>query len=162
LCFRIVVHGAILPNLFPGWVTSSATAITYTFGLNEDLYRYIALGLLVTIGLMVSLSPVVYQSIERIEMVLVSVILVFLLFAIFIATEPSVWAGVITKPPKGTVGKGRQIRGKRKQKEPGLPSSQHNCMSKSSARAKHVRRADRQFHVSDSKLPRSRSEGSQR
>jgi hypothetical protein len=92
------------------------------------------LGLLVTIGLMVSLSPVVYQSIERIEMVLVSVILVFLLFAIFIATEPSVWAGVITKPPKGTVGKGRQIRGKRKQKEPGLPSSQHNCMSKSSAR----------------------------
>jgi hypothetical protein len=47
----IFILGAILPNLFPGWVTSSATAITYTFGLNEDLYRYIAIGLLVTIGL---------------------------------------------------------------------------------------------------------------
>jgi hypothetical protein len=101
LCYRIVVLGTILPNLFPGWVTSSATAITYTFGLNEDLYRYIAVGLLVTIGLIVTLSPVIYQSIEKIEMVLVSVILVFLLFAIFIATEPSVWAGVITKALQG-------------------------------------------------------------
>jgi hypothetical protein len=101
LCYRIVVLGAILPNLFPGWVTSSATAITYTFGLNEDLYRYIAVGLLVTIGLIVTLSPVIYQSIEKIEMVLVSVILIFLLFAIFIATDFSVWTGVITKAPQG-------------------------------------------------------------
>jgi hypothetical protein len=65
--------------------------ITYTFGINEDLYRYIAVGLLVTIGLIVSLSLVIYQSIEKIEMVLVSVILTFLVFAIFIATEASVW-----------------------------------------------------------------------
>ena len=93
--------GAILPNLFPGWVTSSATAITYTFGINEGLYRYIAVGLLVTIGLIVSLSPVIYQSIEKIEMVLVSVILIFLVFAIFIATDGSAWAGVITKAPQG-------------------------------------------------------------
>jgi hypothetical protein len=91
LCYQIVVLGAILPNLFPGWMTSSATAITFTFGLNEELYRYIAVGLLVTIGLIVSLSPVIYQSIEKIEMVLVSVILIFLVFAIFIATEASVW-----------------------------------------------------------------------
>jgi hypothetical protein len=93
--------GAILPNLLPGWVTSSATAITFTFGFNQDLYRHIAVGLLVTIGLIVSLSPVIYQSIEKIEMVLVSVILIFLVFAIFIATEGSVWAGVITKSPQG-------------------------------------------------------------
>jgi hypothetical protein len=51
LCYRIVVLGAILPNLFPGWVTSSATMITYTFGINQDLYPYTAIGLLVTIGL---------------------------------------------------------------------------------------------------------------
>ena len=100
MCYRIVVLGAILPNLFPGWVTTSATAITYTFGINEDLYRYIAVGLLVTIGLIVSLSPVIYQSIEKIEMVLVSVILIFLVFAIFIATERSVSAGVFTNAPQ--------------------------------------------------------------
>jgi len=76
--------------------------ITYTFGISEDLYyRYIAIGLLITIGLIVSLSPVVYQSIEKIEMVLVSIILIFLVFAILIASEGSVWAGAITGAPKG-------------------------------------------------------------
>jgi hypothetical protein len=101
LCYRIVVLGAILPNLFPGWVTSSAAAITFTFGINQDLYRYIAVGLLVIIGLIVSLSPVVYQSFGKIEMVLVSVILIFLVFAIFKATKGSVWAGIITEAPQG-------------------------------------------------------------
>jgi hypothetical protein len=75
--------------------------ITYTFGINVDLYRYIAIGLLVTIGLIVTLSPVIYQSIEKIEMVLVSIILVFLVVAIFIATDLSAWTGVVTKAPQG-------------------------------------------------------------
>jgi hypothetical protein len=72
-------------------MTSSATAITFTFGINEDLYRHIAVGLLITIGLIVSLSPVIYQSIEKIEMV-----------AILIATKGSVWAGEITKAPRAS------------------------------------------------------------
>jgi hypothetical protein len=97
----VFILGAILPNLFPGWVTSSATAITYTLGINPDLYRPIAIGLLVTVGLVVTVSPVVYNTIERVEMVLVSVILIFLVFAIFIATKGSSWAGVVTQAPSG-------------------------------------------------------------
>jgi hypothetical protein len=97
----VFVLGAILPNLFPGWVTSSATAITYTLGINPDLYRYIAIGLLVTVGLVVTVSPVIYTVIERTEMVLVSIILVFIVFAIFVATKGSSWAGVITQAPQG-------------------------------------------------------------
>jgi len=64
LCYRIVVLGAILPNLFPWWVTSSATAITYTFGTNESLYRYIAVVLLLTIGLLplIALSVLAYST----------------------------------------------------------------------------------------------------
>jgi hypothetical protein len=57
--------------------------------------------LLVTVGLVVTVSPVIYNVIERVEMVLVSVILVFLVFAIFIATKGSSWAGVITQAPSG-------------------------------------------------------------
>jgi hypothetical protein len=101
LCYRIVVLGAILPNLFPGWVTSSATAITYTLGIDTDRFRPISIGLLVTVGLVVTISPVIYNTIERVEMVLVSVILIFLVFAIFIATDGSSWAGVITQAPSG-------------------------------------------------------------
>jgi ABC-type ATPase involved in cell division len=97
----VFVLGAILPNLFPGWVTSSSTMITYTLGLSEGIIPYLAIGLLVTIGLIASLSPVVYQSIEKIEMVLVSIILVFLVVGIFVATKGSSWAGVITQAPQG-------------------------------------------------------------
>jgi hypothetical protein len=97
----VFILGAILPNLFPGWVTSSATAITYTLGINEDLYKYIAVGLLLIIGIVITLSPVIYNTIERVEMVLVSVIFVFLIFAIFVATKGSSWAGVFTQAPSG-------------------------------------------------------------
>ena len=70
-------------------MTSSATAVTYTLGINPDLYRPIAIGLFVTVGLVVTVSPVIYNTIERVEMVLVNVILIFLVFAIFIATKSS-------------------------------------------------------------------------
>jgi hypothetical protein len=80
-------------------VTSSAAAITFTFGINQDLYRYIAVGLLVIVGLIVSLSPVVYQSFGKIEMVLVSVILIFLVFAIFKATRDPCGRVSSPKPP---------------------------------------------------------------
>ena len=63
--------------------------ITYTLGLSEGIIPYLAIGLLVTIGLIVSLSPVIYQSIEKIEMVLVSIILVFLVVGIIVATKMS-------------------------------------------------------------------------
>jgi ABC-type sugar transport system permease subunit len=45
-------------------VTSSATAITYTFGTNESLYCYMAVVLLVTIGLLplIALSVLAYST----------------------------------------------------------------------------------------------------
>ena len=89
LCFLIVALGAILPNLFPGWVTSSATLITYTFGIGEGAIPYIAIGLHLTVGLVVTVSPVGYNTIERVERVLVSIILVFIVFAIFVAIKGS-------------------------------------------------------------------------
>lgn len=97
----IFIIGAILPNLWPGWVTSSATVFTFTFGLSEGTVPVIAIILLVTIGLVVSLSPVVYQYVEKIEMVLVSIILVFLVVGIVIATNGSAWASVVTEAPSG-------------------------------------------------------------
>jgi hypothetical protein len=75
--------------------------ITYTLGLGEGIIPYLAIGLLVGIGLIVSLSPVVYQSIEKIEMVLVSIILVFLVVGIIVATKLSSWAGVVTQARQG-------------------------------------------------------------
>jgi len=55
---------------------------------------------LLSIGLAITVSPVVYNIIERVEMVLV-VIIAFLLLAIVIATDLSAWTGIVTEAPEG-------------------------------------------------------------
>ena len=56
---------AYFANLWPGWVTSSATLVTYLVG--GDVAA-IAIGMLLVIGLTLTMAPVVYQALEKIEM----------------------------------------------------------------------------------------------
>jgi hypothetical protein len=100
----VFVLGSILPNAFPGWATSAATMFTYLVGINDSNYKIIA-----TIALAVTLSPVVYNALERVEGVLVAIILVFMVFAIIVATEASSWAGIVTKAPVGAANLPRYI-----------------------------------------------------
>jgi hypothetical protein len=97
----VMILGAILPNTFPGWASSSGAIVTYLFGMSEDAGPIIATIFLIAIALSVTLSPVVYSFLERVQMVLVAIIVVFIILAIFIATDASAWAGVITEAPKG-------------------------------------------------------------
>ena len=93
--------GAILPNTFPGWASSAAETFTFIFGLGSGSAPLIATIFLISIALSVTLSPVVYQLLEKVQAVLVAIILVFIALAIFIATDLSAWAGVVTEAPKG-------------------------------------------------------------
>jgi hypothetical protein len=86
--------GAILPNAFPGWAESAATALTYLTGWGESTVPWIVTVLLISIGLAITVSPVVYNTIERVEMVLVVIIIAFLGLAIVIATDLSAWTGI--------------------------------------------------------------------
>ena len=97
----VMILGAILPNTFPGWASSSGAIVTYLFGMSEDAGPIIAAIFLIAIALSVTLSPVVYSFLERVQMVLVAIIVVFIILAIFIATDASAWVGVITEAPKG-------------------------------------------------------------
>ncbi|WP_235495039.1 Nramp family divalent metal transporter [Geodermatophilus sp. Leaf369] len=72
----------ILANLWPGWATSSATVLTYAVGGGN--VTLIALLMLASIGLVLTLSPVVYTAVERIEFVKVGAVLAFIVIA-FIA-----------------------------------------------------------------------------
>ncbi|HET7270113.1 MAG TPA: Nramp family divalent metal transporter [Rubrobacter sp.] len=100
---------AILPNTFPGWATSAATMFTYFVGIDESNYTIIATIALLAIALAVTLSPVIYNTLEKVEGVLVVIILVFMVFAIIIATDVSSWAGIITKAPAGAANLPRYI-----------------------------------------------------
>ena len=77
LVFALLAYFA---NLWPGWVTSSATLVTYMFG-GEPVW--IAIGMLVAIGLILTLAPVIYVALERAQMVKVAaVVILFVVGAI--------------------------------------------------------------------------------
>jgi hypothetical protein len=75
-------------NLWPGWATSSATLVTYLFGGNAN---YIAIGMLLTIATVLTLAPVVYVALERIQMVKVAAVLVLFLVGALVAVTAEAW-----------------------------------------------------------------------
>ena len=80
---------AIVPNVWPGWGTAGATIFTYLVGGNPNV---IAIILLLSIGVALTASPVVYQSLEKAEFFKVGLTIVFLIIAIFAAIKASAWA----------------------------------------------------------------------
>ena len=78
-----------LANLWPGWATSSATIVTYLWGGNAN---YIAIGMLLVIGATLTLAPVVYTALERIEMVKVAAVLLLFAVAATVAVSAGDWA----------------------------------------------------------------------
>jgi Mn2+/Fe2+ NRAMP family transporter len=95
------ILGAILPNAWPGWATSGATVLTFIFEWGEGAKIPIAIIFLVAIGLALTLSPVIYQTLEKVQMVLIGIILLFVLVALFVATTGSAWTSVVTEVPEG-------------------------------------------------------------
>ena len=53
------------------------------------------------IGIALTFSPVIYQTVEKVEMVLIGIVMVFLITALVIATDAGSWAGVVTRAPEG-------------------------------------------------------------
>ncbi|HEX5621398.1 MAG TPA: Nramp family divalent metal transporter [Solirubrobacteraceae bacterium] len=76
----LMVACAIVPNIWPAWATSAATITTFLFGGGNA--NAIAIGAMVLIGIALSASPVVYQTIEKFEFVKVALVLVFLVVAL--------------------------------------------------------------------------------
>lgn len=86
LVFALLTYFA---NLWPGWVTSSATLVTYLWG---GSVRWIAIGMLIAIGLILTLAPVVYVALERAEMLKVAAVLVLLVVGALFAISAEAWA----------------------------------------------------------------------
>jgi uncharacterized membrane-anchored protein len=95
LVFAILTYFA---NLWPGWATSSATLTTYIFGGNRT---WIAVAMLVAIGLILTLAPVVYVALEKAQMLKVAAVLTFFLVAAIFAIGAAAWSDVpqiVTQP----------------------------------------------------------------
>ncbi|MEQ3550220.1 Nramp family divalent metal transporter [Pseudonocardia nematodicida] len=95
----IFVLGAILPNLWPGWASSGATVFGFVFDLDSSAVPIVASIFLLSIGVAVTLSPVIYQTLEKVQGIMVALILVFVVAAIVLATRADAWAAVVTEAP---------------------------------------------------------------
>ncbi len=96
LVFALLTYFA---NLWPGWSTSSATLVTYLIGGGDP--RWIAIGMLVVIGLILTLAPVVYVALERAQMLKVAAVLVLFAVAAVVAVGAAAWSDapqVVTRP----------------------------------------------------------------
>ena len=85
LVFAVLVYFA---NLWPGWVLSSATLATFLFGGNP---APIAIGMLVVIGIALTMAPVVYVALERLIFVKVALVLAVIGLAIAFAISGDTW-----------------------------------------------------------------------
>ncbi|MCW2802788.1 MAG: hypothetical protein JWN06_1005 [Propionibacteriaceae bacterium] len=80
---------AYLSNLWPGWATSSAAMLSYIFGGNP---RWIAIGILLGIGCILTLAPVVYLALERLITVKIILIGGFFILALALVVKGDTWA----------------------------------------------------------------------
>ena len=77
----------VIPWVWPGWASGAATILTWEFGGGETARAIYSILSLIGVGLALSLGPVVYNTVERIQAVLVAVVLVFLLVIFFLVVE---------------------------------------------------------------------------
>ena len=81
----ILVLLALLATIWPGWATSAATITTFAVGGGD--VNTIAIAGLLAIGVALTSSPVVYQTVERLELLKVGALLVFVVIALFAAVS---------------------------------------------------------------------------
>lgn len=102
----ILVALGVMHSLWPGWASSSATLVTYLVG---GSVRWITIGMLVAIGLILTLSPVVYRTLERVQSLKMAAIILLIVGSIIFAIPLQIWAeapGLAAQPafPVGVFG----------------------------------------------------------
>ncbi|HEX4815889.1 MAG TPA: Nramp family divalent metal transporter [Nonomuraea sp.] len=88
----VFVLMTLASNLWPGWVTSSATMVTYLTGTGEGSVRWIAIGMLLLIALALTLAPVIYTALERVIFVKIALVATLAVVALVVAINADSWA----------------------------------------------------------------------
>src|SRR5882762_7881754 len=71
----VMAIAAFVTIVWPGWATSGATVLGFLFGLSSSGATWVAIAALLAIGVTLTVSPVVYNVVEKIESVKVIAIL---------------------------------------------------------------------------------------
>ena len=97
LVFVVMIYFA---NLWPGWVTASATMLTYLVG---GSVAPIAIGMLIVVGAGLTFAPVIYVALERVSFVKIAAVIVFMVMAVAFVISRDAWIAL----PRGFAHTGR-------------------------------------------------------
>lgn len=86
------IVSTFLPWMWPGIVAASAALFGHIFGLPAEHNKYLAIGLLIAMGLILSLGPVLYKTVERLQKVLIIVGVPSIFLISFFLAKPDDWA----------------------------------------------------------------------
>ena len=67
------IFSTFLPWIWPGIAAASATLLVSVLGWSDDAQQWVAITMLIVMGLILSLGPVLYKTVERFQMVLISI-----------------------------------------------------------------------------------------
>ncbi|MDQ4007699.1 MAG: Nramp family divalent metal transporter [Actinomycetota bacterium] len=81
----------IVPWAWPGWATGGTTTLAFAFGFSEEAVPYVTIGVLVLIGAILTASPVVYRTVEKVQFFLVGLIVLFLVYTAFVLLGADGW-----------------------------------------------------------------------
>ena len=84
-------------NFWPGWATGASTTLSYIFGFGGNAITYLTVAALIAIGIALTTSPVVYQTVEKVQGAMVITIMAFVFVAVFIGTTGEAWGALITE-----------------------------------------------------------------
>jgi hypothetical protein len=82
--------------VWPGWVAGASTVAGFAFGWQSDTVVTVSVLGLVAIGVSLSVPPVVYRAVERIQWVMVAWVMAFGVAAALLATDLGTWASIGT------------------------------------------------------------------
>jgi len=88
LVFVVMIYFA---NLWPGWVTASATMLTYLVG---GAVAPIAIGMLIVLGAALTFAPVIYVALERVAFVKIAAVIVFIVMAVAFVISREAWVAL--------------------------------------------------------------------
>ena len=84
----------IVPWAWPGWATGGTTTLSFALGFSEDAVPYITIGVLLLIGVVLTVSPVVYQTVEKVQFFFVGLIVLFMIYALVALIGGEGYAGL--------------------------------------------------------------------
>ena len=85
---------AIVPNMWPGFATGAATCLSFVIG-GLDIKLVAILGLL-AVGVTLTATPVVYQTVEKFQTAIIVGVIVWLVIAVVAGTTRDAWGDFIS------------------------------------------------------------------